>query len=326
MVTITKNICRKLGSELYIKNTLYRNTVNKIENNCILNYNDVSTNIPTGYRGIYKYGLHTINSKVNLIYKSARYTVEEAKERKRLSTNKSRVKNYAEKHKQYKKDIDKSLSQISNKKLSWILANFFAKHYQFNYFVTLTFNQIRLKNKEKIYSKEEYEYALTQDYINTQKDYSLSQVQDNVTTYLNRLKHKQKSIVDYYVVTYQQTIKGHWHAHIAMQVTNTSKQYWSTFLTSRWNLGQAKTKKIRVDTPTKENTANVVNYLTKDVNHKDLDIINWDTNITKNSKRIFTDLDLNTLEKIEYWLDTDNALTVNKLLPHLPISNIKLTA
>lgn len=119
------------------------------------------------------------------------------------------------------------------------------------------------------------------------------------------------------MVTFEKTIKGHWHAHIAMQITNTSKQYWSTFLTQKWNLGIAKTKKIRKDTSTKENTANVLHYLTTDLEHKDLDIINWDTNITKNSKRIFTDLDLNTLEKIEYWLDTSNAEQVLNLLPHL---------
>ena len=315
-----------LNNILYVeKNT---STLNKIKSKSINKYKRIVT---IGNTSIEL--LHKIKGKQIIITKRSKIkgrkitlTPAQAKENKRQSTNKSRVKNYAEKQKQYRKDIDKTLSQISNKKYSWILANFFAKHYQFNYFVTLTFNQIRFTNKEKITTEYEYAYTIEQDYIQNQKALTLEYVQQCVNNYLNTLKYKNNSIVDYYVVTFEKTIKGHWHAHIAIQISNTSKDYWSTFLTSRWNLGQAKTKKIRVDTPTKENTANVINYFTKDLEHKDVNVVHWDTNIDKDSKRIFTAYDLDTVEKIDYWLDTSNTLTVNKLLPHLPISNIKLTA
>lgn len=319
-------MCRKLSSELYGINMLYRNMINKSNNDCIVTINDINTktNTPTskGYRGMYKFGLCIFNREL-LKGRGKKYnTVEEAKEAHRTKS----LTSYHKARKQYKKDIDKTLSQISNKEYSYILSDFISKHYQFNYFVTLTLQQVRLKNKEKIYNKEEYAYATQQDYIQYQKDYTLTQVQDNVTTYLERLKYKNNSIVDYYFVTYEKTIQGHWHAHITMQISNTSKQYWSTFLTQKWNLGIAKTLKIRKDTSTKENTANVIHYLCEDLDHKDINIVSWDTNITKDSKRIFTETDLNALHDIEYWLDTDNTEQVLLLLPHLPITQQKQTA
>ncbi|AIM39298.1 hypothetical protein KO02_23335 [Sphingobacterium sp. ML3W] len=310
MVKITRNISRKLSSKIYGINMLHSNTINKSKDNCIVTINDINTKTNTlyakGYRGMYQYGLCIFNSKLN-IGKSKKYnTLDEAKEAKRISTNKSRLKHYNNNRKQYKKDIDKSLSQINNKKLSWILANFLSTHYQFNYFTTLTLKQIRFTNKEIFFTINDYDYLIQQDYIQNQKDSTLEFVQQCVNNYLDNIKYKGVGLIDYYVVTFEKSIKGNWHAHIAINITNTSKEYWTSYLTKYWNLGIGKTKKIRVNTATKKNTVNVIHYLTKDVNHKDLDIITWDTNIDKDSKRIFIDGDLDSLEDIQYWLNTNN--------------------
>lgn len=311
-----------LNNILYVKENTP--TLNKISSKRIDKYKRL---IHIGNKSIEL--VHKLKAKLIVITKrskvkgrSKKYnTVEEAKEAHRAKS----LTHYHKARKQYKKDIDKTLSKISNKEYSYTLANFISKHYQFNYFTTLTFSQIRLKNKENTVVNES-NYVNQQDYIQNQKDYTLVQVQDNVNDYLSRLKHKNTNLIDYYFVTYQQTIQGHWHAHIALQITNTEKEYWSTFLTQKWNLGIAKTLKIRKDTPIKANTANVIHYLTEDIDHKDLNLISWDTNIDKNSKRIFNTNDLNTLEGLEYWLNTDNTEQVLLLLPHLPITQQKQTA
>lgn len=286
MVTITKNICKKLGSKLYGKNTLYTNTINVIEKNCIIRYKDINTVTNTlnvnSYRGLYSYGLMIFNRELNKGRPTKYNTLEEAKQ----AHNAKALASYYKSKKQYKKDIDKSLSQISNKKYSYELAKFFNKHYNFNYFVTVTFCQIRFTNKEKIRTQEDYNNAVQQDYIQRQRNYTLSQVQDNLNNYLNRLNYKESKVFNHYVVSYEKCKKGQWHAHIALNITNTSKEYWTTFLSKKWYLGKAKTLKIRKNTSVKDNTANVLHYLIKDINHKSESLICWDTDIDKHSHRI----------------------------------------
>lgn len=63
----------------------------------------------------------------------------------------------------------------------------------------------------------------------------------------------------------------------------------------------------------------LINYLLKDSEkNEDRNIVVWDMDITRDTSRIFTDTDLDSRDRIKYWLSTANKKTVERIMQILP--------
>ncbi|WP_164109568.1 MULTISPECIES: hypothetical protein [Sphingobacterium] len=227
-------------------------------------------------------------------------------EERKQAHNKQSLTHYHNKNSDYNKDIDKSISFIKlDKKAGEILTEFYAQHYDFNYFETLTLDrEYKLKNKERAYTVDDYKDYVKQNYVSKQKDLTLNQFQNLVQSYLKNLKRDGKLIYDYYFISYEKNPSQNWHAHISFYIPlpySDKNEYWHNWLNRSWKYGIAKALKIKSRNHL-ENKNKVLSYIGKDLNNLESEIIRWDCNIDKYSKRLPSQNDLT--DSLDYALET----------------------
>lgn len=308
MVVIKNNIINNTYTHtLYCNNILYRNYILKKYDNCIVN--DVN-HIPKGKRGLILYGLLVINNK------KGRPTLYNNQEERNTKRKEQKLNWYHHQRIQYNKDINKELTTtLTNKEYSTILSNFYSNHYEFNYFITLTYNNTaKLFNKESIKTDNDYKEYIKQDYVQQQRNITLEQFKKLVYKYLDSLKRDNKLVYDNYFLTFERNINQQWHCHIAINIPlpySDSNKYWYNYLSTKWYYGISKIKVIKSRNH-EENKIKVLEYITKDITMNNHQFIEWDSNIDKNSNRLVNQYDL--VDNLNYSLSTyTNPITQSKL-------------
>lgn len=181
---------------------------------------------------------------------------------------------YERKVEQYKKDIDKSIGKMSNNDYRHTFANFLLNKCDFNFFQTLTFDpSFRLNNKESVYNLNDYNDFIQQDYVGRQRNISLIQLQQYVKNFINSLSRNGKKVYSNYVVAYERNSSQMWHAHIAFNIIDQDIKNVHIYLKNKWKLGISKVLKIKKG---KEGVAKVLNYIAKDIDFDQGDILQWD--------------------------------------------------
>ncbi|MGJ1506101.1 hypothetical protein [Sphingobacterium siyangense] len=181
---------------------------------------------------------------------------------------------YAKKTAKYKRDIDRSISKVSNIKYREELKNFLTRNFEFNFFHTLTYNDtFYLMNKEKIRGINDYNDCVKQDYVSNQKNISLEQLRNYVERFIGTLERNGKKVYSHFFVSYERNSSQMWHAHIAINIVDSSISNVHMYLKNKWKLGISKVIKIK---ETIKDTETVLAYLSKNLGGYDSEIIQWD--------------------------------------------------
>lgn len=181
---------------------------------------------------------------------------------------------YAKKTARYKRDIDKSISKVSKARYREELRNFLASNFEFNFFHTLTFNDsFYLMNKEKLNGIDDYNDFVKQNYVSNQKNISLDQLRKYVEKFVGTLEKDGKKVYSHFFVSYELNSSQMWHAHIAINIVDSSISNVHMYLKNKWKLGISKVIKIK---ETLKDTETVLAYLSKNLSGYDSEIIRWD--------------------------------------------------
>ena len=313
MVGINRN---RINKQAYNNNVLYQYYGINPNVNYLLAYQDINPktnkiNI-TGLEALYIYGLNVFHKVVG---RPIVFTKEEAKER----TNQRRRDKYAKQVEQYKKDTDNSLSTANTKK--WVVDAFKALYsqYHFNYLITLQHGFVfdaedgkatyilpdKTDQKGKKHTDKEAKKYLSFDELRSQKKYQIKkcyneqQCLDEALSYIRRLKKNDKYIFDNYFITIHKShYDNSYHAHIAINIVDTSIVNVHTYLANRWYKSTRKKKMVKKI----HNQSELIGYMIEEKKRLNADIVLSECNLNRHSKRLVNQSDLT--DGLKYALNT----------------------
>lgn len=237
-------------------------------------------------------------TKQNLnTHRPTKYTNREEYKEKRKQQKRDYYHNHPDRVK-HRKDIDKTLS--INTKASYInaLKPFFSEHYPCTHFVTLQSGfMLDYKDAKVTKTKEDYEYNRQQNKYQIQPSYTLNSCKRRVKEYINNLVKDGQKIYSHYIVTYHKShYDNTYHAHLLINIIDDSIVNKYTFLYNRWKYSQKKKQMVKKIYNQKE----ILGYMMEEKKRLNAtDIVDWDTDITKETKRIYSTQDLT--KDFGYW-------------------------
>lgn len=228
----------------------------------------------------------------------------------------------------YKKDTDKTLSNNDKK---WVVEAYKALYcqYKFNYLITLQHGFVFDKKDGKAsyvledntnkrgakYTDKEAKKYLKFDDLRSQnkyqikKCYSEQQCMNEALAYIHRLKKNGKYIFDNYVITIHKShYDNSYHAHIAINIIDTTIVNVHTYLANRWYKSTRKKQMVKKI----HNQSELIGYMMEEKKRLNADTVVVECNLNKHSKRLPNQLDLT--DNLDYALDTFTHPTTLKTL------------
>ncbi|TDS14827.1 hypothetical protein [Sphingobacterium paludis] len=238
--------------------------------------------------------------------KQAIFTPEESQER----IKQRRRDKYKQQVSQYKKDIDKSLSIKSKNKLVEATKKFYSEHYQFNYFLSLQ-DGLTIDKRDRNIAKtsDGYHQLRNQDKYQIARAISLQSCIQRTEKYIQSLVKNGKPIYDnYYYVVHKSHYDNSYHAHIAINIIDTTIANVHTYLQNRWHYSTRKKQMVKKVYDIKE----CIGYMNEEKKRLNAEEVYAECNINKCSNRLVTQSDL--VDDINYSLKTyTHPQTQNKL-------------
>lgn len=240
-------------------------------------------------------------TRIKSIGGQTRYNNSEQRHEARL---KSKRDCYYKKNEQYKKDTDKTLTDTLRKdKFVKAVKEFYSEHYQFNYLWTPQSSfQLDKHDGNRIKDKSMFEYARQQDKYQIKKDNTLDGCIRQTERYLDRLTKNGKPIYDnYYYCIHKSHYTNSYHAHILLNITDTSIVNPYTYLKNRTKASKYQKRAVKKVYNVKE----MIGYLNEEYkrnNGDKLNVVYQDCNMDRNSLRVPNGLDLTV--DLEYSLKT----------------------
>ncbi|KKX50401.1 hypothetical protein [Sphingobacterium sp. IITKGP-BTPF85] len=150
--------------------------------------------------------------------------------------------------------------------------------FDYDYFVTLNYCDRYVLDKfdsKGTLSQLEYAYFIQQDKYVKQGNITLLGLKEKVEEYITFIKKEKKITLQYYIIRYDKTKAGDWHAHLTIKLKNTRNLNIYNYFNNRWKYSIIKKKSVKkIKTENKHNQIrNVLTYMFKNINHYDNTIV-----------------------------------------------------